>query len=56
MLGKFILLEQDKAYNLGYEIGLFIGQNYILIAAGAFLIMACLLYFIFKARKKRLKD
>ena len=53
ILFNFIQAQKDKAYDFGYEVGFFIGQNLILIVVISFLLLAGILYYIFRAQKKR---
>ncbi|MDT0643602.1 hypothetical protein RM553_12230 [Zunongwangia sp. F363] len=45
-----------KFYDAGYAIGHFIGEYFIFIAGAALLALVGILYFIARARNKRLKQ
>lgn len=45
--------EAGKAYNVGFEIGCFIGENLYLILAVALICLALILVYFFRKNKKR---
>lgn len=53
---NFILLfqqmEDNKAYQVGYEIGYFVGSNFWEVVSAAVLILAGILYFTFFRKRK----
>ena len=44
--------EGGKAYQLGYQVGSFIGENIVIIAVTLFVLIAAIVYFSIKARNK----
>lgn len=49
---KIIALQQGKAYQFGYEIGFFIGQNWVILLILLSLFVSLLSYFIVFRKKK----
>ncbi|WP_029038056.1 hypothetical protein [Salinimicrobium xinjiangense] len=50
-------IESNKAYQVGYEIGYFVGSNFWEVVIAAVLILAAILYFaFFRKRKKGLNN
>lgn len=46
-------VEQNKAYNIGYELGYFLGSNFWTIITVAVVFLAAILYLAFFRRRKR---
>ncbi len=46
-------IEKSKAYQVGYEVGYFVGSNFWEVVTGAIVILAVILYLAFFRKNKR---
>jgi len=49
---KIIALDQGKAFQYGYEIGYFVGQNWILLLILSIIFIFLFVFFILSRKKK----
>ena len=52
VLFAFQQVENSKAYNLGYEVGYFVGSNFMEVVLSAVIILLAILYLIFFRKRK----
>lgn len=46
-------IENSKAYQVGYEIGYFVGSNFWEVVTAAVIILAAILYLLFFRKRKK---
>ena len=52
----FQKIEDNKAYQIGYEVGHFVGSNFLEVVLTAVVLLAAILYLLFFRKRKKKAD